>query len=179
MDQEGGSPNQVTFCPNHHRLKWLASPLHLPLREYLDFVVVTFQPDQPSILQPSFPEFKRKTARYKLTTDEMVMAFWVLLDTDHFTAAAYLRFLVETHQHWGTGLIFSVGLNVCFTARIKLRVVVVALDCLRLARFTPALIPAATAGLRVLLEANPSPRLERLVKETLVSLEVGPLDLLD
>ena len=175
MDPKSKSADQVTTVPNHHRLDWLTSPVHRQLRDYLDFVVVNFQPDQRSILQPSFPEFKRKTARFQLSTDEMVIAFWVLLDTDHFTAAAYLRFLLESHQHWGTGLIFSIGLNVCFMARVKLRVVVVAVECVRLARFTPALIPAATAGLRTMLEANPSPKMERIVKETLASLGVGPL----
>ena len=176
MDPKSESPHQITRpVPNHHGLTWLTSPVHRQLREYLDFVVVNFQPDQPSVLQLSFPEFKRKTARFQLSTDEMVIAFWVLLDTDHFTAAVYLRFLLESHQHWGTGLIFSIGLNVCFMARVKLRVVVVAVECVRLARFTPALIPAATAGLRTMLEANPSPKMERIVKETLASLGVGPL----
>lgn len=175
MDPKSKSADQVTTVPNHHRLDWLTSPVHRQLRDYLDFVVVNFQPDQRSILQPSFPEFKRKTARFQLSTDEMVIAFWVLLDTDHFTAAVYLRFLLESHQHWGTGLIFSIGLNVCFMARVKLRVVVVAVECVCLARFTPALIPAATAGLRVMLEANPSPRMEQLVKNALASLGVSPL----
>lgn len=176
MDPKSESPHQITRpVPNHHGLTWLTSPVHRQLREYLDFVVVNFHPDQPSVLQLSFPEFKRKTARFQLSTDDMAMAFWVLLDTDHFTATVYLRFLLESHQHWGTGLLFSIGLNVCFMARVKLRVVVVAVECVRLARFTPALIPAATAGLRAMLEANPSPRMERLVKEALASLGAGPL----